>query len=37
MDEWRIVALEQQAGEEGTKRFAIQTGEDFRDCDLLGK
>ena len=38
MDEWKIVAMEQQqAGDEGTKRFLLQTGVDFRDCDLLGK
>ena len=37
MDEWRIVSLEQQAGEEEPKRFFLQTGTDFRDCDLLGK
>jgi len=36
MDEWKIVAMEQQqAGDEGTKRFLLQTGVDFRDCDLL--
>ena len=38
MEEWKIVALEQQAQEEGgTKRFSLQTGEDFLDCDLIGK
>jgi hypothetical protein len=38
MEEWTIVALEQEAQEEGgTKRFSLQTGEDFLDCDLIGK
>ena len=37
MEEWKIVALEQQAQEEGTARFSLHTGEDFLDCDLIGR
>lgn len=33
--EWQILALEQQAGGDGPKRFFLQTGEDLSDCDLL--
>jgi hypothetical protein len=37
IEEWKITALEQEAQEEGIKRFLLQTGEDFLDCDLIGK